>query len=315
MYINLLRQPINSKVISNRSMASLPALRCQMGRLFQRWISESQPYLNGSGRPGSSASTSTAGGGINGTTNDSAVTPETMEKMLQSALLGMQMLDTALRHGGSGTVAGSGSTTHNPTGNSGSSLAGAISSHPPSSSSNSSAGGGPTSSPSYGSTRGSGSTSTSPRMTNAKDEDTRMAVDSTPPPMAKGMKSDNPGSGGKEGANGKTSDDGPNDGQTCLGCSATSTPEWRRGPMGPRTLCNACGLVYAKMIKKRVKEKAGNHSKKSTGGRRSGGKTKVLSSGIGGQMHVISPADDSGDDDVEEEDDYESQGRRSEVPG
>lgn len=27
---------------------------------------------------------------------------------------------------------------------------------------------------------------------------------------------------------------------TCLGCGATETPEWRRGPMGPRTLCNAC---------------------------------------------------------------------------
>lgn len=73
----------------------------------------------------------------------------------------------------------------------------------------------------------------------------------------------------------------------CMGCQATSTPgtfsppsvlyqpfkptttEWRRGPMGPvrpflslmmvacqliskqRTLCNACGLVWAKMVKKR----------------------------------------------------------------
>ncbi|TRM65415.1 hypothetical protein BD626DRAFT_399535 [Schizophyllum amplum] len=43
------------------------------------------------------------------------------------------------------------------------------------------------------------------------------------------------------------------EGQTCLGCDATTTPEWRRGPMGPRTLCNACGLVYAKMIKKRAR--------------------------------------------------------------
>ncbi|KAI5823292.1 hypothetical protein K523DRAFT_255429 [Schizophyllum commune Tattone D] len=41
------------------------------------------------------------------------------------------------------------------------------------------------------------------------------------------------------------------EGQTCLCCDATTTPEWRRGPMGPRTLCNACGLVYAKMVKKR----------------------------------------------------------------
>ena len=27
-------------------------------------------------------------------------------------------------------------------------------------------------------------------------------------------------------------DSHPVEGQTCLGCSATSTPEWRRGPMG-----------------------------------------------------------------------------------
>jgi hypothetical protein len=28
--------------------------------------------------------------------------------------------------------------------------------------------------------------------------------------------------------------------QACLGCGAKDTPEWRRGPLGPRTLCNAC---------------------------------------------------------------------------
>lgn len=27
-------------------------------------------------------------------------------------------------------------------------------------------------------------------------------------------------------------DDTVQEGQTCLGCNATSTPEWRRGPMG-----------------------------------------------------------------------------------
>lgn len=39
-------------------------------------------------------------------------------------------------------------------------------------------------------------------------------------------------------------------GNMCQSCNATSTPEWRKGPMGPRSLCNACGLLYAKMCRK-----------------------------------------------------------------
>ncbi|BEI85312.1 hypothetical protein CcaverHIS002_0507130 [Cutaneotrichosporon cavernicola] len=40
----------------------------------------------------------------------------------------------------------------------------------------------------------------------------------------------------------------------CRGCGATETPEWRRGPLGPRTLCNACGLVHMKMQRKKKKK-------------------------------------------------------------
>jgi hypothetical protein len=32
----------------------------------------------------------------------------------------------------------------------------------------------------------------------------------------------------------------------CHKCEAVATPKWRRGPDGPYTLCNVCGLVYAK---------------------------------------------------------------------
>lgn len=42
--------------------------------------------------------------------------------------------------------------------------------------------------------------------------------------------------------------------QECLGCQAKETPEWRKGPMGPRTLCNACGLLYAKLTKRKQQE-------------------------------------------------------------
>ncbi|SCO88904.1 related to NsdD protein [Fusarium oxysporum] len=40
----------------------------------------------------------------------------------------------------------------------------------------------------------------------------------------------------------------------CHGCNRTNTPEWRRGPGGARTLCNACGLHYARLERKRQLE-------------------------------------------------------------
>lgn len=51
---------------------------------------------------------------------------------------------------------------------------------------------------------------------------------------------------------GKTSKSGKNRNahMRCLHCSSTETPEWRKGPGGPTTLCNACGLFYKKLIKK-----------------------------------------------------------------
>ncbi|KAF7592704.1 hypothetical protein BBP40_012608 [Aspergillus hancockii] len=36
----------------------------------------------------------------------------------------------------------------------------------------------------------------------------------------------------------------------CHSCNRAETPEWRRGPDGARTLCNACGLHYAKLTRK-----------------------------------------------------------------
>ncbi|RGP77211.1 gata zinc finger domain-containing 10 [Fusarium longipes] len=33
---------------------------------------------------------------------------------------------------------------------------------------------------------------------------------------------------------------------SCTICNETDTPMWREGPEGPQTLCNVCGLIYAK---------------------------------------------------------------------
>lgn len=39
-------------------------------------------------------------------------------------------------------------------------------------------------------------------------------------------------------------------GGICHHCHLEITPEWRNGPEGKRTLCNACGLFYSKLIKR-----------------------------------------------------------------
>jgi hypothetical protein len=36
----------------------------------------------------------------------------------------------------------------------------------------------------------------------------------------------------------------------CRTCGRTDSPEWRKGPQGPKTLCNACGLRWAKLVRK-----------------------------------------------------------------
>lgn len=36
----------------------------------------------------------------------------------------------------------------------------------------------------------------------------------------------------------------------CTDCGTVDSPEWRRGPQGPKTLCNACGLRFAKRTRK-----------------------------------------------------------------
>lgn len=33
-------------------------------------------------------------------------------------------------------------------------------------------------------------------------------------------------------------------GRRCLHCQSDRTPQWRAGPLGPKTLCNACGVRY-----------------------------------------------------------------------
>ncbi|XP_065036944.1 GATA transcription factor 9-like [Musa acuminata AAA Group] len=56
------------------------------------------------------------------------------------------------------------------------------------------------------------------------------------------------GGGGKKAAKKKDPPADPGmavtDGRKCLHCQTDKTPQWRTGPMGPKTLCNACGVRY-----------------------------------------------------------------------
>lgn len=70
-----------------------------------------------------------------------------------------------------------------------------------------------------------------------------------------GMSNDYKASGVAElGAKNQRGKDAPP--HRCHSCKRTETPAWRRGPDGARTLCNACGLHYAKLTRKLGVKKA-----------------------------------------------------------
>ncbi|KAF9122649.1 hypothetical protein BGW39_009609 [Mortierella sp. 14UC] len=66
----------------------------------------------------------------------------------------------------------------------------------------------------------------------------------------------------------------------CTSCNIVKTPEWRKGPLGPRTLCNACGLIWGKLSRSKAAlakskqessakaepEKSGTDAQPGTGG-------------------------------------------------
>ncbi|XP_061360974.1 GATA transcription factor 18-like [Gastrolobium bilobum] len=52
-----------------------------------------------------------------------------------------------------------------------------------------------------------------------------------------------------KGSNGNNNNNNHNDpllARRCANCDTTSTPLWRNGPRGPKSLCNACGIRFKK---------------------------------------------------------------------
>ncbi|KAI9191756.1 hypothetical protein LWI28_013044 [Acer negundo] len=67
----------------------------------------------------------------------------------------------------------------------------------------------------------------------------------TPPPQPQSFgKKTVKANGPKKKDSGDGSSDGNGEGRRCLHCATDKTPQWRTGPMGPKTLCNACGVRY-----------------------------------------------------------------------
>lgn len=65
----------------------------------------------------------------------------------------------------------------------------------------------------------------------------------------------------------------------CTDCQTTTTPLWRGGPAGPKTLCNACGIKYHK----RRRALLGLHKGKVDKSKKNIGmpfKIKIMASGI-----------------------------------
>ncbi|XP_057528078.1 GATA transcription factor 12-like [Amaranthus tricolor] len=82
------------------------------------------------------------------------------------------------------------------------------------------------------------------------DFSTRLLIVSSPSPATSSSETGlNPSPGPKKQSskrreNGAGPECGPGEVRRCLHCAAEKTPQWRTGPMGPKTLCNACGVRY-----------------------------------------------------------------------
>ncbi|KAF5824197.1 putative transcription factor C2C2-GATA family [Helianthus annuus] len=61
----------------------------------------------------------------------------------------------------------------------------------------------------------------------------------------------------------------------CTDCQTTTTPLWRGGPAGPKSLCNACGIKYNKKRRSQMSGYDKSRRKTSKNAKRNGDLLKV----------------------------------------
>lgn len=76
--------------------------------------------------------------------------------------------------------------------------------------------------------------------TSSSEPEVIATVPPPPPPQSSGKKTVKAAASKKK----EGGDEGNGEGRKCLHCATDKTPQWRTGPMGPKTLCNACGVRY-----------------------------------------------------------------------
>uniref|UniRef100_A0A7N0V5Y7 GATA transcription factor n=2 Tax=Kalanchoe fedtschenkoi TaxID=63787 RepID=A0A7N0V5Y7_KALFE len=75
----------------------------------------------------------------------------------------------------------------------------------------------------------------SPHLTTEQNKKRKMKPSSSPATPAAEMSNNETGAADPQSQAGV---------RKCLHCEITKTPQWRAGPMGPKTLCNACGVRH-----------------------------------------------------------------------
>jgi len=77
--------------------------------------------------------------------------------------------------------------------------------------------------------------------------------------------------------------------KACMQCGATQTPQWRKGPDGLSTLCNACG-VRAKRAQQQGKNPGqAAHTGGAGGKKKSAAAAKTVSFSMGTQQSTCLP--------------------------